>query len=97
MIRNVKAILKEHIRRIEHLGLRRAFQVAVQSEIGAQSDSDRSRQSELWPAAALSALGGCSRRQPCMAHAYVRPLAARRRRPTAVTKGGGCENGPKST
>lgn len=43
-----EAILKKHIRRIEHLGLRRAFQAAVHPEVGAQPDPDRSRQSELW-------------------------------------------------
>ena len=43
-----EAILKKHIRRIEHPGLRRAFQAAVQFEAGAQPDPDRSRQSELW-------------------------------------------------
>jgi hypothetical protein len=43
-----EAILKKHIRRIEHLGLRHAFQAAVQSEAGAQAGPDRSRQSELF-------------------------------------------------
>jgi hypothetical protein len=43
-----EAVLKKHIRRIEHPGLRRAFQAAVHPEAGAQPDSDRSRQSELW-------------------------------------------------
>jgi hypothetical protein len=45
---NREAVLKKHIRRIEHLGLRRAFQAAVHSEERGQQVSDRSHQPDLW-------------------------------------------------
>ena len=43
-----EAILKKHIRRIEHLGLRRAFEAAVHSEVRAPQAPDRSNQPDLW-------------------------------------------------
>jgi hypothetical protein len=43
-----EAILKEHIRRIEQPGLRRAFQAAVHSEERAQQFPERSREPGLW-------------------------------------------------
>ena len=43
-----EAILKQHIRRIEHLGLRRAFQAAVHSEERAPQVPDRNYQPDLW-------------------------------------------------
>ena len=42
------AILERHVLRIEHLGLRRAFQAAVHSEAWAQQAPDRTRQVGLW-------------------------------------------------
>jgi hypothetical protein len=39
---------KKHIRRIEHLGLRRAFEAAVHSEVRAPQAPDRSNQPDLW-------------------------------------------------
>jgi hypothetical protein len=45
---NREAVLKKHIRRIEHLGLRRAFQAAVQSEEPASQAPRRSDQPDLW-------------------------------------------------
>ncbi len=43
-----EAILKTHIRRIEHLGLRRAFQAAVHSEERAQRAPEQSNRPDLW-------------------------------------------------
>jgi hypothetical protein len=43
-----EAILKEHIRRIEHPGLRRAFQSAVYSEEKVRHAPARSHQPDLW-------------------------------------------------
>jgi hypothetical protein len=43
-----EAILKKHIRRIEHPGLRRAFQAAVHSEERAPQVPDPSNQPDLW-------------------------------------------------
>ncbi len=41
-------VLKKHMRRIEHPGLKRAFQAALYSEQRAPSVAVRSDQSELW-------------------------------------------------
>jgi hypothetical protein len=43
-----EAVLKKHIRRIEHPGLRRAFQAAVHCEQSAPQAPDRSNRQELW-------------------------------------------------
>lgn len=43
-----EAILKKHMRRIEHLGLRRAFQAAVHFEESVPPVRDRSHGGELW-------------------------------------------------
>jgi hypothetical protein len=43
-----EAVLKKHIRRIEHPGLRRAFQAAVHCEQKTPQASDRSNRQDLW-------------------------------------------------
>jgi hypothetical protein len=43
-----ETILKKHIQRVEHIGLRRALQAAIHSEERAQQVPDRSRQPGLW-------------------------------------------------
>ena len=43
-----EAVLKKHIRRIEHPGLRRAFQAAVHCEQRTPQAPDRSNRQDLW-------------------------------------------------